>query len=391
MKKLAAESIGTFALVFAGTGAITINDVSHGAVTHVGIALTFGLVVMAMIYAIGDVSGAHMNPAVTIAFWVAGRFGGKSVAPYVGSQLAGALAASVCLRLLFWDHPTLGTTVPAGPWLQSFVLEFLLTALLMFVILGVSTGAKENGVMAGAAVGAVVAFEALFAGPICGASMNPARSLGPALVSGHLEYLWIYLASPILGAAFAVAGWRCVRPAAIGGLLKNGDWLRAADTSSEKSDDCQVPVPFFQQAASVGIVSRNVPDGVRRKRVLFVCVENSNRSQMAEAFARIDGGAGIEAHSAGSRPSGRVNPKAVEAMRELGYDLTAHRSKSLAEISNVEFDAVVTMGCDDACPNIPAKRREDWQIPDPKEMPVQEFRQVRDLIREKVRTLLRAL
>ena len=357
MRKLLAESIGTFALVFAGTGAITINDVSHGAVTHVGIALTFGLVVMAMIYALGDVSGAHLNPAVTIAFWIAGRFERNRVAPYVGSQLAGALAASICLRLLFWDHPTLGTTVPAGPWVQSFVLEFLLTSMLMFVILGVSTGAKENGVMAGAAVGAVVAFEALFAGPICGASMNPARSLGPALVSGHLEYLWIYLTSPILGAAFAVVGWRCVRP----------------------------------QAPGVETVSQAVSDGVRRKRVLFVCVENSNRSQMAEAFARIEGGAGIEAHSAGSRPLGRVNPKAVEAMRELGYDLTVHRSKSLTELPDVEFDAVVTMGCGDACPNIPAKRREDWQIPDPKEMPVDEFYQVRDLIRDKVRTLLTAL
>jgi MIP family channel proteins len=297
-----------------------------------------------MIYAVGDVSGAHLNPAVTIAFWLAGRFERNRIAPYVGSQLAGALAASVCLRLLFWEHPTLGTTAPSGPWLQSFVLEFLLTALLMFVVLGVSTGSKENGIMAGAAVGAVVAFEALFAGPICGASMNPARSLGPALVSGHVEYLWMYLASPILGAAFAVAGWRCVRP-----------------------------------------------DAVRRKRVLFVCVENSNRSQMAEAFARIDGGSGVEVHSAGSRPSGRVNPKAVEAMRELGYDLTAHRSKSLGELPGVEFDAVVTMGCGDACPNIPAKRREDWQIPCPKEMPEQEFRQVRNLIREKVKTLLKDL
>jgi aquaporin Z len=358
MRKLAAESIGTFALVFAGTGALTINDVTHGAVTHVGIALTFGLVVMAMIYAVGDVSGAHLNPAVTIAFWVAGRFEGNRIAPYVVSQLAGALAASVCLRFLFWDHSThLGATLPSGPWLQSFVLEFLLTALLMFVILGVSTGSKENGVMAGAAVGAVVAFEALFAGPICGASMNPARSLGPALVSGHIEYLWIYLASPILGAAFAVVGWRCVRP----------------------------------EAASIGVVSETVPEGVRRKKVLFVCVENSNRSQMAEAFARIEGGTGVEAQSAGSRPSGRVNPKAVEAMRELGYDLAVHRSKSLSELSNVEFDAVVTMGCGDACPNIPAKRREDWQIPCPKEMPVQEFRQVRDLIREKVKALLNDL
>jgi aquaporin NIP len=212
MRKLAAEAIGTFALVFAGTGAITINDVSHGTVTHIGIALTFGLVVLAMIYAVGDVSGAHLNPAVTIAFWVARRVQGSQVVPYIASQVVGALVASTILRLLFPEHPTLGTTLPSGPWLQSFVLEFLLTTILMFVVLCVSTGAKEIGVMAGVAIGGVVAFEALFAGPICGASMNPARSLAPALVSLHFDHLWIYLTAPTLGASFAVVGWRCVRP-----------------------------------------------------------------------------------------------------------------------------------------------------------------------------------
>lgn len=212
LSQLAAEAIGTFTLVFAGTGAITINDVSQGTVTHVGIALTFGLVVLAMIYAVGEVSGAHLNPAVTIAFWVARRLEGRRVVPYIASQLAGALTASITLRLLFPAHATLGTTLPSGPWLQSFVLEFLLTAILMFVILCVSTGAKETGVMAGVAIGGVVGLEALFAGPICGASMNPARSFAPAIVSLHLEHLWIYLAAPTLGAAFAVVGWRCVRP-----------------------------------------------------------------------------------------------------------------------------------------------------------------------------------
>lgn len=125
-----------------------------------------------------------------------------------------------------------------------------------------------------------------------------------------------------------------------------------------------------------------------RKRLLFICVENSNRSQMAEAFARIHGGDRIEAHSAGSRPSGRINPKAVEAMRELGYDLTAHFSKSLDDIPPGEFAAAVTMGCGDACPHVAAGLREDWQIPDPREMPPEEFRQVRELIEEKVKSLL---
>jgi protein-tyrosine-phosphatase len=124
------------------------------------------------------------------------------------------------------------------------------------------------------------------------------------------------------------------------------------------------------------------------KRVLFVCVENSNRSQMAEAFARIHGGGGVEAHSAGSRPSGRINPKAIESMREVGYDLMAHRSKSLDEIPAGPYDAAVTMGCGDACPNVPARIREDWQIPDPRDMPPEEFRHVRDLIERKVKELL---
>ena len=128
-----------------------------------------------------------------------------------------------------------------------------------------------------------------------------------------------------------------------------------------------------------------------RKRIVFVCVENSNRSQMAEAFARMHGTDKVEAFSAGSRPSGRVNPRAVEAMREVGYDLSRHRSKSLSELPNVEFDAVVTMGCGDECPFIKGKRRVDWNIPDPKEMPPEEFREVRDLIERKVKELLEAI
>jgi protein-tyrosine-phosphatase len=127
------------------------------------------------------------------------------------------------------------------------------------------------------------------------------------------------------------------------------------------------------------------------KRILFVCVENSNRSQMAEAFARMLGGDSIEAFSAGSRPSGRINPKAVEAMREVGYDLTKHRSKSLEEIPPGPYDAAITMGCGDACPNVAANLREDWQIPDPREMSPDQFREVRDLIDEKVRDLLTRL
>jgi aquaporin Z len=202
-RKLLAEVIGTFALVFAGTGAIVINQVSGGAISHAGIALTFGLIVLAMIYTFGDVSGGHFNPAVTCGFAVAGRFRWREVPGYVGAQAVGALGASFLLRSLFPDHATLGATLPAGSPGQSFVLEVVLTFILMLVILSVSTGAKEKGITAGIAIGATIGLEAMFAGPICGASMNPIRSLAPAVASGHLEHLWIYLAAPLLGALLA--------------------------------------------------------------------------------------------------------------------------------------------------------------------------------------------
>jgi len=210
-RKYVAEFIGTFALVFAGIGAIITNDVTHGAVTNTGGALTFGMIILTMIYAVGDVSGAHFNPAVTLGFFAARRLEGKLILPYVLSQFSGALAASLLLRGLFPQHSTLGATAPAGPALQSLILEIILTALLMFVILNVSVGAKERGITAGIAVGSVIALEALFAGPISGASMNPARSFAPALVSQHLAYLWIYLVAPVAGALIAVVGCRCVR------------------------------------------------------------------------------------------------------------------------------------------------------------------------------------
>ena len=212
MNRYLAEFIGTFALVFMGTGAIVMDVASGGAVTHVGIALTFGLIVMALIYALGDISGTHINPAVTIAFVVAKRFPAKDALPYIVAQLLGATAASGLLLGLFPDTSTLGATIPAGPWWQSFVLEVVLTFVLMFVILNVSQGAKEKGIMAGAAIGAVVALEALAAGPICGASMNPARSFGPAIVGFQLADLWIYLIATTLGAVVAVPIFRSIQP-----------------------------------------------------------------------------------------------------------------------------------------------------------------------------------
>lgn len=211
--RLLAEAAGTFTLVFAGTGAIVVNDVSGGVVTHVGVALTFGLVVMAMIQTFGDVSGAHINPAVSIAFAAAGRFPWTRVPGYVAAQCAGALAASFTLALTLPGHATLGSTRPLYGEASAFGLELVMTAILMLVILSVSSGARERGLLAGIAIGGVVGLEALFGGPISGASMNPARSLGPALVSGEIGGLWLYLVAPVAGALLAVPMCRLVQPA----------------------------------------------------------------------------------------------------------------------------------------------------------------------------------
>jgi aquaporin Z len=211
VKKYVAEMLGTFGLVFAGTGAIIVDQVTGGRISHVGVALTFGMIVLVMIYTFGDISGAHLNPAVTIGFWASRRLPGREVPAYIVSQIVGALLSSGVLRALFPDNKLLGATMPAGSEVQSFILEFILTFFLMLTILNVSTGAKEKGITAGIAVGSIIGLEAMFAGPICGASMNPARSLAPALVSGHLEYLWLYIAAPILGTVSAKFACRCVR------------------------------------------------------------------------------------------------------------------------------------------------------------------------------------
>ena len=211
MRKYLAEIIGTFALIFCGTGAIIINQESGGVITHAGIAATFGLIVAAMIYTVGDISGAHLNPAVTIAFWVAKSFPAKEIVPYILSQGVGAFLASITLKFLFPNNQLLGATMPAGSEMQSFVLELILTFILMFTILNVANGSKEQGMFAGLAIGSVVLLEAMFAGPICGASMNPIRSVSPAVVSGNMEHLWVYLTAPTLGAVIAVFVWNVLK------------------------------------------------------------------------------------------------------------------------------------------------------------------------------------
>ena len=211
MRKYIAEIIGTFALIFCGTGAMVINTETSGVISHVGVAATWGLIVAAMIYSVGDISGAHLNPAVTIAFWVAKVFPVKEILPYVLSQGIGAFMASFTLHYLFPANETLGASLPAGTAMQSFILEFILTFLLMFTIIHVAKGSKEQGMFAGIAIGSVVLLEAMFAGPISGASMNPIRSIAPAVISGHTEHLWVYLTAPVMGAITAVLCWMALR------------------------------------------------------------------------------------------------------------------------------------------------------------------------------------
>ncbi len=211
LRRALAELIGTFGLVFAGTGAIIINAESGGVIGHVGIGVTFGLIIMVMIYATGHISGAHFNPAVTIAFAAARHFPLAHVPVYIAAQLAGAILASALLRGMFGNVANLGTTLPAGSAGQSFLLETVLTFFLMFVIISVATDVRAVGQAAAIAIGGTVGLEAIFAGPISGASMNPARSLAPALVSGTWDSQWLYIAGPVAGAVLGAFAYVIIR------------------------------------------------------------------------------------------------------------------------------------------------------------------------------------
>ncbi len=210
LRRAGAEFIGTYALVTAGCGAIMVNAI-NGSLTHLGVALTFGLIITVMIAATGHISGAHFNPSVTVAFALTRHFAWRDVPVYVGSQLLGAILGAETLRLMLGDVAQLGATLPAGSAQQSFLLEILLTAMLMFVIIAVATDTRAVGETAALAIGFTVALDALWAGPISGASMNPARSLGPALVAGVWTDQWIYLLAPLIGASLGALAYQLIR------------------------------------------------------------------------------------------------------------------------------------------------------------------------------------
>jgi len=209
-RRAGAELVGTYALVTAGCGAIMVNATA-GELTHVGVALTFGLIITVMVAAVGHISGAHFNPAVTLAFALTRHFPIREVLAYVGAQLLGAVAGALTLQTLFGSVANLGATLPAGSALQALGLEILLSAVLMFVIIAVATDTRAAGQLAALAIGATVALDALWGGPISGASMNPARSFGPALVAGIWRDQWVYWIGPIVGAALGAVIYQLLR------------------------------------------------------------------------------------------------------------------------------------------------------------------------------------
>lgn len=231
LQKLIAEVLGTFFVIFAGCTAVVVNLSKDRVVTHPGVSITWGLVVMVMVYSVGHISGAHFNPAVTLAFASCRRFPLKQVPAYIVAQIFGATAASGVIRLLFGaktlEYPG---TIPAGSDMQSFVLEFIITFFLMFVISGVATDNRAIGELAGIAVGATIMLNVIFAGPISGASMNPARSLGPAFIYGRFTGLWVYIVAPIVGAIAGAWAYNTIRftNKPLREITKSGSFLKSA-------------------------------------------------------------------------------------------------------------------------------------------------------------------
>ncbi len=332
------------------------NTVSEGALGGVGVSVTFGLVVMAMIYATGHLSGAHINPAVTVAFMLTRHFPVRDAAAYVAAQLVGATLGALALLAVWSSSPAaLGATVPAVGVGSALVYEVAMTAFLMFVIMAVATDTRAVGAVAAIAIGGTVALDALFGGPVTGASMNPARSFGPAVASGEWTDFWVYVIGPVCGAVLGPLAYTVVR----------GERGPVSPTTT----------------ATGGLMAH----------VLFVCLHNAGRSQMSEALFTREAAGRHTAASAGTTPGDHVHPEVVEVMREQDIDLADRKPQLLTRELAEQADVVVTMGCGDACPYIPGKRYIDWALDDPKGQPVEAVRATRDTIQERMRGLVAEL
>ena len=312
----------------------------------------FGLIIMVMIYATGHLSGAHINPSVTIAFTLTRHFSPRDAIAYIAAQLTGATLAALVLLGVWPSKPAhLGATVPTVAAGSAFVYEAILTAFLVFVIMAVATDTRAVGAAAAIAIGGVIGLDALFGGPVTGASMNPARSFGPALVSSTWTDFWVYVAGPIVGAVVGALAYRSFAVSIHRGL------------------------------------STAMPRSSAMAHVLFVCLRNAGRSQMSQALFERGADGRHTAASAGTTPAERVHPEVVEVMRELGIDLADRRPQLLTRELAEQADVVVTMGCGDQCPFIPGKRYIDWELRDPEGQPVDEVRATRDEIARRVQQL----
>ena len=357
MSRFVAEAIGTFALVFFAAGAVMVDELSDGRITTLGAALSSGLVVMAMVYCTGHVSGAHINPAVTLGFTLTRRLRWKFAPVYWSAQLGGAMLAATTLRLLFGLVAGMGGHTPTGGVSQSLGLEIVLTFFLMFVIMAVTTNQNRIGNASGLVIGGAIALGTLVGGPISGGSMNPARSFGPALVGWAWTDHWLYWTGPLAGAALGAVVFL---------------WLTRLNTGE------QAELQNNQGKATV-----------KMNRVLFACVHNAGRSQMAEAFAKRFANGAAEFESAGTMPADRVNPIVVEAMKEKGIDISDYRPRLMTQEMLERADKVITMGCsiEEACPAVRVAI-EDWDLVDPEGKTLEEVKDIRDQIEVQVKGLV---
>jgi MIP family channel proteins len=429
-----AEALGTFGLVFAGCGAIMINALSKGQITHVGVGLVFGLIITVMIYTFGHISGAHFNPAVTLAFVLTRHFPLQRLLFYWVAQLVGAILATLCLYILLGNVASLGLTLPlnGNEW-QSFGIEILLSFFLMIVIMAMATDTRAVGPAAALAIGGTIMLEALFAGPLSGASMNPARSLGPALITGIWTAQWLYLFGPFLGTIAGALVYRYLREASKrpnatqseekeslpsivwdktappkesffnvpapkdAGDSEKAQWHPTASSTHPLETAPKRPVPESKlvplRLQEVAVTAETAPTKMHPMRVLFLSTHNSARSQIAEGLLRLRGEEAYQVFSAGTHPTS-VHPLAIKVMWEVGVDISTYRAKWLEEFATEPaMDLVVTL-CNEAaeaCPSFPNTRWQiHWSLPDPSQVTgspeecLTAFRVARDLIATKI-------